>query len=56
MAKRFGYAKEKIEKILLKKGGTLYVESEGFFVDTEKGPLSDSEINRIKNWIKKSNL
>jgi flavodoxin len=52
MEKRFGYAKGKIEKSLLKKGAALYMKSEGFYVDTDKGPLSAKEEEKIKEWIK----
>ncbi len=56
MANIFGYAKEKIEKKLKKKNAEIITESEGFFVDTEKGPLSKGEEQRIKKWINEIKL
>ncbi len=51
MAKRFGFAAEKIEKKLIKKGGEKVLGSKGFYVNDMEGPLGDSEIGSVKDWI-----
>lgn len=53
MAGIFGFAAEKIDKALLKKGGTQLCNPEGFFVDGTEGPLSSGELERAKAWAKK---
>lgn len=47
-----GYAAPKIAKKLVKKGGTLMVQPEGFFVKDTRGPLKDGEIERAREWGK----
>jgi hypothetical protein len=51
--KIFGYAASRIGKALRKKGGRLVVEPEGFFVDGMKGPLSEGEVERAREWAQK---
>jgi flavodoxin len=46
----FGYAAEPIAKKLKGKGGKLIVPAEGFFVDDTKGPLTEGELERAKEW------
>jgi flavodoxin len=48
--KLFGYAAGKISESLKKKGATLIVEPEGFFVKAAKGPFVDGEEERAKVW------
>lgn len=47
----FGYAAEPILKKLVKKGGEPILQPEGFFVEESEGPLSQGEMERVKNWI-----
>lgn len=49
----FGYAAEPIAKALVKKGGTLALPAEGFFVKGSEGPLRDGELERAAEWAKK---
>ena len=49
-ARLFGYAAEPIGKRLEKKGGSLIVAPEPFFVSDTKGPLLDGELDRAKDW------
>lgn len=53
MVRIFGYAAEPIEKLLVKKGGTVTAKAAGFLVLGEKGPLKDGEIERAKVWADK---
>ncbi len=48
----FGYAAGKIADNLVKKGGTLIVPAEGFFVKGTKGPLKEGELERAAAWAK----
>ncbi len=50
MAGKFGYAAEKIAKMLVGQGGTQAAEPAGFFVDESKGPLSAGELERAAAW------
>jgi flavodoxin I len=50
--KVFGYAAKPIAGRLMKKGGTLIVPPEGFFVNDTEGPLKDGEIERAESWAK----
>lgn len=52
MVKHFGYAAEPIRNVLVKKGGTLVKQPEGFIVNDKEGPLMDGEIERAKKWVK----
>jgi flavodoxin len=46
----FGYAAEPLAKKLKSKRGNLIVPAEGFFVDDTKGPISEGELQRAKEW------
>jgi len=48
--KLFGYAAEPIASSLTKRGGTLVVPAEGFFVEDKEGPLKDGELERAVAW------
>jgi len=49
----FGYAAGRIaRKNLKKKGGTLLVSPEGFFVKGGKGPLKEGELERAAGWAR----
>jgi len=48
----FGYAAGRIARSLKKKGGTLVVSPEGFFVKGTKGPLKEGELERAAGWAK----
>lgn len=51
LASKFGYAAEKIEKQLIKKGAQSIVEPHGFYVKDTEGPLEENEINLVKEWV-----
>ncbi len=46
------YAAERIAKALVKKGGRLVTEPEGFIVEQKEGPLKQGELERARNWAK----
>lgn len=46
------YAAERISRSLIKKGGKLIVEPEGFVVEGKEGPLHPGEIERANQWAK----
>jgi flavodoxin len=48
----FGYAAGRIAGSLKRKGGTLIVSPEGFFVKGTKGPLKEGELERAASWAK----
>ncbi|TEU17533.1 MAG: flavodoxin family protein [Dehalococcoidia bacterium] len=48
----FGYAAGRIAGNLKRKGGTLIVSPEGFFVTGNKGPLKEGELERAAGWAK----
>jgi hypothetical protein len=48
--KLFGYAAEPIANALTKRGGTLVVPAEGFFIKDKEGPLKDGELERATAW------
>lgn len=48
--KIFGYAAGKIGRNLKKKGGSLILSPEGFFVKGTKGPLKEGELERAASW------
>ncbi len=48
----FGYAAKHIASLLEKKGGTLSVPPEGFFVTASEGPLKEGELERATAWAK----
>lgn len=54
MVGRFGYAAEKISKILEKKGSKKAGDFEVFYVKESEGPLMDGELEKAKRWIKRS--
>jgi len=45
-----GYAAKPIAEHLKKKGGTLVVPPEGFYVNASEGPLKDGELERVAAW------
>ena len=49
----FGYGAKPIARRLEKKGATLVVPPEGFYVADTEGPLLEKEIERAKEWAKK---
>jgi len=48
--KLFGYAAEPIANSLTKRGGTLVIPAEGFFIVDKEGPLKDGELARATSW------
>ncbi len=50
LVKIFGYAAGPIAKTLVKKGGSLVVPAEGFFVKGSEGPLKEGERERAAAW------
>jgi len=52
LVKLFGYAAKPIADKLEKKGGSLIIPPEGFFVKDSEGPLKDGEIERAVDWAK----
>lgn len=54
MAKWFGYAAEKIEKELIKKGAVVHADAIGFYVAASQGPLKDGELRRAAEWAERS--
>lgn len=50
--KIFGYAAKPIADKLVKKGGKLIIQPEGFYVKDSEGPLKDGELERAAEWIK----
>jgi flavodoxin len=50
--KLFGYAAEPIANSLTKRGGTLVVPAEGFFIKDKEGPLKDGELERAAAWAR----
>jgi flavodoxin I len=49
----FGYGAGKIADSLKKKGGTLILPPEPFFVKGREGPLKDGELERAAGWAKR---
>ena len=49
------YAAERIAKDLVKKGGRLVAEPEGFIVENKEGPLKQGELERASKWAKEMN-
>lgn len=45
-------AAERIAKALVKKGGRLVAEPEGFIVEQKEGPLKQGELERARLWAK----
>jgi flavodoxin I len=50
------YAAERIAKALVKKGGTLVAEPEGFIVENKEGPLKQGELERATKWATQLSL
>jgi len=48
----FGYAAGRIAKSLKKKGGTLVLSPEAFYVKGTEGPLKEGELERAAAWAK----
>jgi flavodoxin I len=46
----FGYAAGKIADSLKRKGGTLILSPQGFFVKGKEGPLKEGELERAASW------
>jgi flavodoxin I len=46
------YAAERIARELVKKGGKLVAEPEGFIVEQKEGPLKPGEMERAHQWAK----
>ncbi len=51
--KIFGYAAKPIANELQKKGGTLAVPPEGFYVTDTEGPLLEGELERAADWARR---
>ena len=49
----FGYAAGKIADSLKRKGGTLILPPEAFFVKSKEGPLKEGELERAAGWAKR---
>jgi flavodoxin I len=49
----FGYAAGKIADSLRRKGGTLLLPPEPFFVKGKEGPLKEGELERAAGWVKR---
>ena len=52
MVKMFGYADKPLQDLMVKKGGRVSVQSQGFFVKESEGPLQDGELERAADWAK----
>ncbi len=50
IAKLFGYAADRLARVLQDKGGTLVNPPVGFFVKDREGPLADGELERAAKW------
>lgn len=46
------YAADRLAKDLVKKGGRLIAEPEGFIVEDKEGPLKQGELERASKWAK----
>jgi flavodoxin len=51
--KIYGYAAERLVKMLKSKGGELLLPGEGFYVEGTQGPLLQGEEERAENWARK---
>lgn len=49
----FGYAAEKIQKTLEKKGGEKIIEPIGLVVKDSEGPLKENELEKAEIWTMK---
>jgi flavodoxin I len=52
MVKLGGFAAKPIADGLVKKGATLLMPGEGFFVEDQQGPLKPGELERAATWAK----
>ena len=52
MVKIFGYAAQSMTKTLVKNGGVLLVQPEGFYVKGNEGPMKNGELERAASWLK----
>jgi len=50
------YAAPRLAKALVKKGGILVAEPEGFIVDNKEGPLKQGELERATKWASQLSL
>ena len=50
------YAAERLAKALVKKGGKLVAEPEGFIVENKEGPLKQGELERASKWAKQLSI
>lgn len=48
----FGYAAKPISDKLKRKGGSLALQPEGFFVKGSEGPLKEGELERAADWAR----
>ena len=48
----FGYAAQPIADRLTRKGGSLVIPPEGFFVKGSEGPLKEGELERAEGWAR----
>jgi flavodoxin I len=51
-----GYAAKPMAEILIKKGAVQRLPPEGFYVNGEKGPLKEGELERAAAWARKCAL
>ncbi len=54
MVRFFGYAARPMADRLEKKGGTLVLPPEGFFVEDSEGPLKPGELERAAEWARRA--
>jgi flavodoxin len=52
LVKWFGYGAKSIADLLEKKGGSLILSPEGFFVNGSEGPLKEGELERAAEWAR----
>jgi flavodoxin I len=50
------YAAPRLAKALVKKGGILVAEPEGFIVENKEGPLKQGELERASKWAKQMSI
>ena len=50
------YAAPRLAKALVKKGGILVAEPEGFIVENKEGPLKEGELERATKWASQLSL
>jgi len=48
----FGYAAKPMADRLKRKGGTLALPPEGFYVEDTEGPLKEGELERARDWVR----